>query len=171
MRRCGPLTANVKRLMSSTKYWIEYSGSWRCAPMAYWVHVEQDGKTWRDAETYEPPAPPLIPHKGYQVVCFEVAGITLRFSSMEQLEEFIRVLSMKPLPTSRRLTTIRGVGYGPNTHWLSRLPTALKSTRGRAKAVAMAQFVLASTQALNMSAQRRQPSAAPSLQRYTTSFQ
>lgn len=151
--------------MPSAKHWIEYSSSWRDAPMAYWVHVEQDGKAWREAEVYEPPAPPLIPHKGYQVICIEVAGITLRFSSLAQIDEFVRVLSMKPLPTSKRLTAIRGVGYGPNTHWLSRLPTALKSTRARAKVVAMAQLVLTSTRASNLSTQHRQTTNGADVQR------
>jgi hypothetical protein len=78
----------------------------------------------------------------------------LAFSAPAQLDEAVRVLSMTPLPTTRRLSQARQalspgaaatpratrerarVAHGPNSHWLSRLPAALKSTKGRLRVVA-----------------------------------
>ena len=70
--------------------------------------------------------------KGFRVLCVEAGDTVLRFSSEAQLREFIRVLSLKRLPTTRQLSDQRGSGLGPNSHWLSRLPADLKSPRRRA---------------------------------------
>lgn len=121
--------------MAAFKHWIEYAPDWRWAPMAYWVHIEQGTGPWKDAERYLPEAPPFVPHKGYAVICVEFEGVVLRFSSRAQLEECIRILALKPLPTSRRLSALRGHDAGPNGHWLSRLPASIKSPRARAKVV------------------------------------
>jgi hypothetical protein len=121
--------------MSTAKQWIEYVSDWRSVPMAYWVHVEQDGKHWRSAERFLPAAPVAVPHKGYAVLCVQLGDTVLRFSSAAQLAECIRVLSMKPLPTSRRLSVQRGSGHGPNSHWLSRLPASIKGPKQRAHVV------------------------------------
>ncbi len=129
--------------MKALEYWFEYYKDWHCAaPLAYWVHIEQDGKPWRDSEHYKPPAPKAVLHKGYPILCFSVLDCTLRFSSTAELSEFIHVLSMNPLPTSKRLSELRGTGYGPNNHWLSRLPTQLKSTKNRPKVVKLAKRIL-----------------------------
>lgn len=119
----------------SPKHWITYVDNWRCLPMAYWVHIEQDGKHFQDSENFSPPAPSFIPHKGYAVLCVEFGNTVLYFSSAAQLAECIRVLSLKPLPTSRRLSQLRGTGAGPNQHWLSRLPTNIKSAKFRGHVV------------------------------------
>ena len=137
--------------MPAAKLWIEYTNDWRSEPMAYWVHIEQDGKHWRDAHTYFPPAPPSVPHKGFAVVCIEVSGTVLRFSSEAQIEQFVHVLAMKPLPTSKRLSAMRGTGAGPNQHWLSRLPAALKSPRTRPRLVELLKRELARREAPNPS--------------------
>ena len=60
---------------------------------------------------------------------------SLQFSAPAQLDHFIEVLASKPLPTSRQLSSRRGLPVGPNGHWLSRLPARLKATRKRAKLV------------------------------------
>lgn len=79
------------------------------------------------------------------MLCVECEGVVLRFSSRTQLEECLRVLSLKPLPTSRRLSAARGSGAGPNGHWLSRLPAHLKSPRARVKVVNALTQVLSET--------------------------
>lgn len=117
--------------MSHGKHWIEYTDDWRNEPLAFWVHVEQDGQPWYKSERFSPEAPRRIPHKGFAVICVEFQGTTLRFSSREQLAECIRVLSLSPLPTTRRLSSLRGTIKGPNSHWLSRLPARLKSPKIR----------------------------------------
>jgi hypothetical protein len=123
--------------MAKPDYWIEYAQTWRYAPMAYWVHVEQDGQPWPAAEEFLPPAPAPVPHKGYRILCIDFEGVTLRFSSEPQLVECIAVLDQTPLPTTRRLSEARRSGAGPNGHWLSRLPAKLKSPRARARLVAL----------------------------------
>lgn len=121
--------------MATPEHWVEFTDDWRSAPMAYWVHVEQDGAHWRDAQRYVPDAPRPIPHRGYPVLCVSTQGVVLRFSSQAQLDECVRVLAMNPLPTSRRLSALRGPIAGPNQHWLSRLPASVKSPRARARVV------------------------------------
>jgi hypothetical protein len=128
--------------MSKSIYWVEYAETWRRAPLAYWVHIEQDGQPWFKAERFLPPAPDPVPHKGFPVLCVEFEGLVLRFSSEPQLLECVRVLEQTPLPTSRRLSAARGGTYGPNGHWLSRLPAAVKSPRTRARLVDMLKQVL-----------------------------
>jgi hypothetical protein len=55
----------------------------------------------------------------------------LLFCSTAPLDHYIDVLSRSRLPTSRQLSIASGVATGPNQHWLSRLPAALKSPRKR----------------------------------------
>lgn len=116
------------------KYWFEYTSDWRHAPMAYWVHVPLDAKDWRDESAkFQPPAPREISGKGYPVLCVEVKDEVLWFSSGAQLRAFIETLWQKPLPSTRRLSELRGTGHGPNSHWLSRLPAWMKSPAFRDK--------------------------------------
>lgn len=117
------------------RYWIEYARDWRLLPMAYWVHIEQDGLPWPTAQRFAPPAPGAVGDKGFAVLCVAIGHEVLRFSSRAQAEEFLRVMAMKPVPTSTRLARLRGPRRGPNTHWLSRLPAALKSPKLRDKTV------------------------------------
>jgi hypothetical protein len=124
------------------KHWVEFAPDWRTAPMAYWVHVECEPVPWREASSFNPPAPQPLPHKGYAVLCVEVAGCVLRFSSVAQLQACVCILSMRPLPTSQRLSALRGSGHGPNSHWLSRLPARVKSPQTRRKVVQALQHVL-----------------------------
>lgn len=114
---------------------IEYTTDWRDEPMAYWVHVELGGAASHASESYSPPAPRTEGRKGYPVLCVESQGFVFRFSSAAQLAECVEVLGRKPLPTSRRLSAIRGGGHGPNSHWLSRLPGHIKSPKIRQHAV------------------------------------
>jgi hypothetical protein len=117
------------------RHWIEYTTHWTPQPLSYWVHREADGKHWREAEAHEPPLPGPVPGKGFAVYFVEVDGFVFRFASLAELDECVRVLSQRVLPTSRRLSEERGTGYGPNNHWLSRLPKGMKSWRYRQKAV------------------------------------
>jgi hypothetical protein len=122
--------------MAQPKHWVEFTEDWRNEPLAFWVHIEQDGQPWFKAERFLPEAPRPVPHKGYPVLCVEFMGMVLRFSSREQLGECIRVLSLNPLPTTRRLSELRGSTLGSNSHWLSRLPGRLKSPKARRVLVA-----------------------------------
>ena len=112
------------------KYHFSYQSDWRTAPFAFWVHRPVDG-----SDAFDPPAPPAIPHKGFAFLHVEFDSAELWFSAPAQLDRFIDVLSKKPLPTSRTLSSQRGVPAGPNGHWLSRLPATLKSPRNRMRLV------------------------------------
>ena len=116
--------------MSATLH-FSYQPDWRTAPVAFWAHREVDGSH----TLFDPPAPAAVPHRGFLFLHVEFDGVELRFSAPAQLDHFIDVLSRKPLPTSRRLSSQRGPAVGPNGHWLSRLPTPLKSPRGRTRLV------------------------------------
>jgi len=94
------------------KYWIEHIPDWRGAPMAYWVHVQPEGEHWQGASEFSPPAPAPDGAKGYPLLCVETQGFVFVFSSVAQLAEAIRVLSLKPLPTSRRLAAARQAATG-----------------------------------------------------------
>jgi hypothetical protein len=116
--------------MSAT-FHFAFGAHWRAAPLAFWVHVPIEGTM----DLYEPPAPKPIPHKGYVILCVAFDKYELQFSAPAQLDHFIDVFSRKPLPTSRQLSSRRGLPVGPNGHWLSRLPATLKSPRKRLKLV------------------------------------
>jgi hypothetical protein len=117
------------------RHWIEYADHWTPQPMSYWVHKEADGKHWYEAEVFDPPLPRPVPGRGFPVYHVELDGFVFRFASLAELDACIRTLSHKVLPTSRRLSEERGTGYGPNNHWLSRLPKGTKSWRYRQRAV------------------------------------
>lgn len=108
-----------------------FEPDWRRAPLAFWVHIPVAG----DDVAFDPPAPALVPHKGYPFLHVPFGSHDLLFSSGAQLAHCIEVLSSKPLPTSRQLSSRRGLPVGPNGHWLSRLPAALKAPRHREKLV------------------------------------
>lgn len=119
----------------TARNWIEHTEDWRYAPMAYWVHVQLGDIEWRASESYDPPAPRAEGSQGYPVLCVESQGFVLRFSSSAQLAQCMDILARKPLPTSRRLSAIRGGVHGPNSHWLSRLPGYIKSPKVRHRVV------------------------------------
>ena len=110
-----------------SRFRFTYEPDWRTAPMAYWVHVPS---STAEGE-FEPAAPPKVPRLGYCFLRFEFGEHELVFSSPAQLQHLIDVLSKKPLPTSRQLSSARDASVGPNGHWLSRLPAELKSAKGR----------------------------------------
>ena len=114
----------------------ELRRDWREAPLAFWVHREVPIGNWSNSTSYQPAAPRAHGRKGYPFLVVDFGRETLEFSSPDQLSHFVEVLSMNPLPTSRRLSALRGGTAGPNGHWLSRLPASLKSAKRRAQLVA-----------------------------------
>jgi hypothetical protein len=110
---------------------FSFCEDWRTAPLAFWVHMPVKGTE----SQCDPPSPKQVPHKGYLQLQVLFESHELLFSAPAQLDHFIEVLSSKPLPTSRQLSSLRGLPVGPNGHWLSRLPAKLKSPRKREKLV------------------------------------
>jgi hypothetical protein len=103
------------------KFYFTFEADWRHAPLAHWVHADS--------------APAPVPHRGYVWLHVPCGSIDMQFSSGAQLAHCIDVLARKPLPTSRQLSALRGSGAGPNGHWLSRLPGALKAPARRARLI------------------------------------
>lgn len=100
--------------------WIEYREQWdRSSPMAFWVHVPTDGKEWLDATDFEPPAPSVVPGKGYPVFFVDFDGFVFRFSSLAEMDVCIRVLGQRNLPDVKSEWSGR---TGPGSHWLNKLP-------------------------------------------------
>jgi len=116
----------------STPFHFTFEKDWRHAPLAFWVHLP----ALDCAGVFEPPAPRQIPHKGYPMLRIQFDRHELQFSTPQQLDHFIQILSSKPLPTTLQLSARRGLAVGPNGHWLSRLPATLKAPRKREKLVA-----------------------------------
>ena len=149
------------------EYHFTFEKDWRTAPLAFWVHIPVPGTQVE----CNPPAPKEIPHKGFLFLRVQFEEHELQFSAPAQLDHFIEVLSTKPLPTSRQLSSRRKLPVGPNGHWLSRLPASIKSPRKRVKLVQVMQAVREQVfnQAPNPSIERDvkglSPSAAPHLKR------
>lgn len=125
-------------------YRFTFESSWRGFPMAFWVHTRVG-----DTDDWTPPVPKEVPHKGYPVLRVDWGQHELQFSAPGQLSHFIEVLSTKPLPTSRILSARKNTPIGPNGHWLSRLPSDLKSPRMRERVVAAMRRIYIETVAGN----------------------
>ena len=95
-------------MKKSPRSWIEHTNNWKSAPLAFWVHIEENNEPWGRATGFDPPAPEIDGKLGYPVLCVESNGMTFRFTSREQLDACIKTLSMKPLPSTRRLAALRG---------------------------------------------------------------
>jgi hypothetical protein len=117
------------------RYWVEFTKDRQHQPMTYWVHLPIKESVWIYATDYTPPLPNSLPGWGYPAFHVEIDGFTFRFASLNEIEHCIDILSKRVLPTSRILSEERGTSYGPNNHWLSRLPKGTKSWIYRQKAV------------------------------------
>ena len=108
------------------KWRIEYRSGFCATPISFWVHKHIDHDIWIYASEFEPPLPKPIPCKGYPFLIVNILGAELVFASIEEVEHFLEVMRQKNLPTTWRLSRQRVDNYGPNSHWLSRLPATLK---------------------------------------------
>ena len=99
---------------------MEFNKEYLATPVSYWAHKDLDG------EYHDPPLPRAIPHKGFPLLTIETQGIELQFASIPEIEQFLAVISQKNMPTTNQLARARGLAYGANGHWLSRLPKELK---------------------------------------------
>ncbi len=114
---------------------IKYTEEYTPSPLSYWVHEHLDSDSWHEASEYEPALPKAIPCKGFPVLLIEGLGVELQFSSIEEVHHFLEIISQKNMPTSLQLSQKRNTTYGPNGHWLSRLPAKLKSWNKREKLI------------------------------------
>ena len=105
---------------------VVYRETYRSTPVSFWAHRHLDGESWSAATRFDPPLPAPVPGKGWAQLLVQFDGVELAFSSPAELDQVIDVLSRNPLPTTRRLSELRGTTRGPNAHWLSRLPSSAK---------------------------------------------
>ncbi len=129
---------------------IEFKKDYLATPISYWVHKELDGENWQNASKYDPPLPCAIPNKGFPLLIIEAQSIELQFASLPEIEQFLAVISQKNMPTTNQLSRARGLTYGSNRHWLSRLPKKLKPWSKREKLIpliqkGMSEFITACT--------------------------
>ncbi len=120
-----------------SKWELKYFAERVKSPVSYWVHkgINEEMVFYQNCVEFEPCFPPKDSVKGFPLLIVSVLGIELHFASMLELEHVIGILSMKHLPTTIELSNKRGTGYGPNNHWLSRLPGEVKSYTKREKIV------------------------------------
>lgn len=117
------------------RFHFSFQDDWQDAPGAHWVHLPDPAHP----DTFTPPAPNALPHQGFVFLHVAFGSHVLLFSSAAQLDHYIDVLSNTALPTSRQLSEASGRLNGPNQHWLSRLPGALKSPKTRQQLVKVLQ--------------------------------
>jgi hypothetical protein len=115
---------------------VIYLPAYEATPLSFWAHRHLDADAWVNAKQFDPPLPGPVPGQGWAQLVVEFDGITLRFSSSAELNHFIDVLSRNPLPTTKRLSELRGTTLGPNSHWLSRLPSRAKPRDFRERLIA-----------------------------------
>jgi len=122
--------------MSKSK--LIYTESRKISPVSYWVHygMDEHDRPYSQCDDYTPPFPPKDPVKGYPYLLVTVIGFELEFASSLELDHCIEILMQRNLPTTTYLSEQRGTGQGPNSHWLSRLPSELKSWSKRERIVA-----------------------------------
>lgn len=124
------------------KWRIEYRPRYTKTPLSFWVHRHLDHDVWHYATQFEPELPKAIPGKGYPLLVVNTLGIELEFASVPEVEHFLEVIGRKNMPTTQRLSMQRSNNYGPNRHWLSRLPSSMKSWSKREKIIPIIESAL-----------------------------
>ena len=117
------------------KWRIEYRSDYTETPLSFWVHKHVDHEVWRYANEFEPPLPKAIPGKGYPFLIVNAFGLDLEFASVAEVEHFLTVIRQKNMPTTQQLSRQRTNNYGPNRHWLSRLPAGIKAWSKRKRMI------------------------------------
>lgn len=117
------------------KWKIVFREKYIPGPMSFWVHKNPDSEIWDYSTEFSPELPKPVPLKGYPELEIYFSKIKLRFTSINEAEHFLEVITQKNMPTSSQLSRQRGEGYGPNSHWLSRLPSKIKPWAKRKKII------------------------------------
>ena len=115
------------------KWRIEYRPTYTKTPLSFWVHKHLDHEVWIYATKFDPELTKAIPGKGYPFLIVNALGVELEFASVPEVKHFLEVIGQKNMPTTRQLSKRRTNHYGPNAHWLSRLPADIKSWSKREK--------------------------------------
>lgn len=113
------------------RHWIDYQEEIPECPLTYWVHREADGSPWYQAEMFDPPRQRPVPGRGYPVFNMEHNGVIWEFASLAEIDACLETLGSKLMPRTIDLAKERGGEFGPNSHWLSRLPAKAKPWKYR----------------------------------------
>lgn len=112
-------------------YKISYTAEQQYSPMTFWVH-----ETGNDGGTPPPPLP-VRRFDGYPYITVEFDGFTFEFASLHEMRHLIQVFEKKVLPQTRypenHPINRNGDRAYANRHWLSRLPSKVKSEKFRNK--------------------------------------
>ncbi len=131
------------------KNWhIEYTETYTATPMSFWVHKHLDHEIWSYAKEFDPSLPNAIPCKGYPVLVVNALGVELKFASIVEAEHFLDVISQKNMPSTQQLSHERNEKFGPNRHWLSRLPSRIKPWSKREKIIPLIKYGIAGFKAV-----------------------
>ncbi|RYG65085.1 hypothetical protein EON80_18025 [bacterium] len=117
------------------RHWIEYRQRYTSQPMSGWVHRPVLGLSRQAPTVFHPPLPKPVPGEGFAVFFVEIDGFTFRFASLDEISEFIAIMSQKLFPSSLRTSGLPNNLHIANNHWLNRLPKKTKTWRYRQKAV------------------------------------
>jgi hypothetical protein len=124
------------------KWRIEYNSSYTQTPLSFWVHKHLDHEVWCCAKEFDPKLPKAIPCKGFPMLIVNALGVELEFSSVPEAEHFLSVIGQKNMPTTQQLSRQRTNNYGPNRHWLSRLPSSIKAWSKRERIIPIVEGAL-----------------------------
>ena len=124
------------------KWRIEYRLKYTETPLSFWVHKHLDHEVWSYAKEFEPPLTRAIPCMGYPLLIINIFGVELEFASVAEVEHFLAVISQKNMPTTQQLSKQRTHNFGPNRHWLSRLPSCLKPWSKRERIIPIVESAL-----------------------------
>lgn len=143
-----PLSGALEVKMSTWKF--VHLKNRRKTPISYWVHkgIGEDVKGYSQCDEFDPPFPKKHVLEGYPFLTVTVLGFEIEFASSLEIAHFLSVMEQRNLPTTNYLSSLRGNGYGPNNHWLSRFPSKLKSWAKREKIIAAVQKAKASLEVL-----------------------
>jgi hypothetical protein len=124
------------------KWRIEFNPSYTETPLSFWVHKHIDHEVWRYAKEFEPALPKAVPCKGFPKLIVNALGVELVFASVAEVEHFLSVIRQKNMPTTLQLSRQRINNYGPNRHWLSRLPSDIKPWSKRERIIPIVENAL-----------------------------
>ena len=120
---------------------VRYSSQFLRSPMSDWVGVPYyfwvKGRTpsGQKRKLRSLPHPFYVKYNVYAQLVAHLDGINLVFATPQELDHFVEIMSMNPLPRGRRFYPKRVSPGLPNTHWLSRFPAKGKSWKFRQKAI------------------------------------
>jgi hypothetical protein len=124
------------------KWHIEYNLKYTKTPLSFWVHKPVGNAVWDCSNEFDPELTKAVPCMGYPLLIVDILGVELKFASVAEAEHFLAIISQKNMPTTMQLSAQRIDNYGPNRHWLSRLPSGIKPWSKRERIIPVVENAL-----------------------------